>query len=490
MANFFGKGKTQTTPVRPTIKAAGTPCEASTSTLVQPDYKRVFHPFALKKDAELAPVNWFRGPQFYRLREHQLDGKNIIVIDDDEQQKDEDVFMVPSESAADLSHVPTAERLHNTLTDLIPSRNNRPLPKRSSSGLKTTPPVAVRTILAELNEAEVAGDDQAVRSLLNLLQDRKAIPAKVLIFKDDARPGYYGTWTRSSREVGPRTPFAKDVVAMDYTYDSGEEWEEESGDADDVVENQEEEDGDDEEVDSDLDSWLVDDDEVEEPGTPIEDRSGSPGFPYNLPVPPPPKRKAADSDPAKTSKKRKVVIPLVAFTKGPCWESTVGSCPYEPFKPYRIELLNDTPLSIDPFSFVSTEVDESHLSAPVASGSKAASDVTFVVPALPSRLTNSGGQIVAPKGDPSAPLPKKTQVIVPKTAFPEAHLPVLISKIQTLETGTISAIVEAVFHELKAHKVKKNSIEAKVKEIAEKAKDSDKGKIWVLKPGVSIPNVQ
>lgn len=400
--------------------------------------------------------------------------------------------------------------MRNTLTDLIPSRNNRALPKRSSSGLKTTPPVTVRTILAELNEAEVAGDDQAVRSLLNLLQDRKAIPAKVLIFKDDARPGYYGTWTRSSREVGPRTPFAKDVVAMDYTYDSGEEWEEESGDADDVVENQEEEDGDDEEADSDLDSWLVDDDEVEEPGTPIEDRSGSPGFPYNLPVPPPPKRKAADSDPAKTSKKRKVVIPLVAFTKGPCWESTVGSCPYEPFKPYRIELLNgesklmndphtlftdwpligfmmlDTPLSIDPFSFVSTEVDGSHLSAPVASGSKAASDVTFVVPALPSRLTNSGGQIVAPKGDPSAPLAKKTQVIVPKTVFPEAHLPVLISKIQTLETGTISAIVEAVFHELKAHKVKKNSIEAKVKEIAEKAKDSDKGKIWVLKPGVSV----
>ena len=187
-----------------------------------------------------------------------------------------------------------------------------------------------------MNEAEIAGDDQAVRSLLSLLRSRKDIPAKVLIFEDDARPGYFGTWTRPSREVGPRKPFAKDVVARDYAYDSGEEWEEEDG-GDDVVEDAEDEDAGADEPDSDLDSWLVDDDDVEDPGTPIDERDGSPGL-LDLP-PPPPKRKSGESEESK-GKRRKVVVQLVPFTKGPCWETSVGRCEYEPFNTYKIQLFN------------------------------------------------------------------------------------------------------------------------------------------------------
>lgn len=192
--------------------------------------------------------------------------------------------------------------------------------------------------MTQLNEAEIAGDDVLVRRLLNLLRNRNDIPSKVLVFTEDARPGYFGTWTRNSREVGPRTPFARDVVAMDYSYDSGEEWEEESGDADDVVEDDEEDAGT-EEVDSDLDDWLVEDDDEVEPGTPIEEREGSPDFfgPDFLPPPPAPKRKR-EAEP-KVAKKRKVV-PLVAFTKGPCWEPAIGQCEYELFNAYRIHLFN------------------------------------------------------------------------------------------------------------------------------------------------------
>lgn len=195
--------------------------------------------------------------------------------------------------------------------------------------------------MSQLNEAEVAGDDVQVRSLLALLRDRVRIPVKVLIFTEDARPGYFGTWTRTSREVGPRAPFARDVVSLDYAYDSGEEWEEESGEADDVVEDAEEEDAGEEE-DSDLDSWLVDDDEVEDPGTPIENRAGSPdvvlmGMP--VPVTAAPKRKV-EEEKTKRSKKRKVVVPLVPFTKGPCWEAKLGECSYEPFNPYRIQFFD------------------------------------------------------------------------------------------------------------------------------------------------------
>ena len=195
--------------------------------------------------------------------------------------------------------------------------------------------------MSQLTEAEVAGDDTEVRRLLSLLRSRHALPAKVLVFAEDARPGYFGTFTRSSREVGPRTPFARDVVAVDYTYDSGAEWaEEDAGDADDVVDGDgEEDDADDGEEDSDLDSWLVDDDAVEDPGTPIEERGGSPGFDF----PPPPqqgKRKKEEKERNGASKKRRVVVPLVPFAKGPEWEPVIGRCTYEPFNAYRIQLFN------------------------------------------------------------------------------------------------------------------------------------------------------
>ena len=195
--------------------------------------------------------------------------------------------------------------------------------------------------MAQLSEAEVLGDDVAVRHILSLLRSREEIPAKVFIFREDTRPGYFGTFTKSSSVVGPRTPFAKDAVAFDYSYDSGEEWEEE-GAGDDLMSADGSGDEVDSDADSELDDWLVDDDdEIADPGTPLSERLASP----NITGPPPPKRKVAptatDAAAEKKLKKRKVV-PLVAFTKGPCWENTIGHCEYEPFGSYRIHLLNGT----------------------------------------------------------------------------------------------------------------------------------------------------
>jgi chromatin assembly factor 1 subunit A len=188
----------------------------------------------------------------------------------------------------------------------------------------------------QLSEAEVAGDDHIVRQLLAKLQDRTLFPSKVFIFHEDARPGYYGTWTRSSRIIGPRRPLAKDLLIFDYGYDSGEEWEEEPAGEDVAEDDEEEEDA--EEPDSDADSWLVDDDEEVEPVNLDDFDSLKPPEIWDLP-PPPSKRKADDSE-KKNSKKRKVVVPLVAFAKGPCWEERIGECSYDPFKAYRIQLFN------------------------------------------------------------------------------------------------------------------------------------------------------
>lgn len=241
------------------------------------------------------------------------------------------------------------ERLTRILACLPPGLNP---PHRAGRPphLKTYNSLAVRGLMSQLSEAEVAGDDTEVRRLLALLRDRHAIPAKVFSFHEDARPGYFGTFTRSSREIGPRAPFKKDAVQVDYAYDSGEEWaEEDAGEADDVLDDGGEDDGGDEERDSDLDSWLVDDDEVEEPGTPLEERMSSPGFP-DIDLPPlnnsNGKRKAKeDKEKGEKSgggKKRKVVVPLVPFSKGPEWETAIGQCEYGPFKAYRIQLFNGT----------------------------------------------------------------------------------------------------------------------------------------------------
>jgi chromatin assembly factor 1 subunit A len=199
--------------------------------------------------------------------------------------------------------------------------------------------------MTRLSEAEVSGDTSAVRAILSHLQDRTRIPAKVLIFREDERPGYFGTFTKSSRLVKPRRPFARDDIATDYAYDSGAEWgEEEEGGGDDVLGDSDDE-RDDEEESDDLDGWLVDG-EDEEVVTPIEEREGLDSFPFP-PAPVPEgskvKRKAGkerETDTESKSKKRKVVVPLVPFIKGPCWETAIGECDYEPFNQYRIQLFN------------------------------------------------------------------------------------------------------------------------------------------------------
>lgn len=193
--------------------------------------------------------------------------------------------------------------------------------------------------MSQLSEAEIGQNDDLVRAIVDKLRDRTLFPAKALSFHTDARPGYFGTWTRSSRLIGPRTPLVKDTLVFDYGYDSGEEWEEEPvGDADDVVDDGEEEDGDGDEPDSDLESWLVNDDN--EPAISIRD---SPLL--DLTVATPILKRKADDAEKKGGKKRKVVLPLTPFAKGPVWESTIGQCNYDLFNPYRIQLFNGTFLS-------------------------------------------------------------------------------------------------------------------------------------------------
>ena len=168
---------------------------------------------------------------------------------------------------------------------------------------------------------------------MGLLEDRTAIPAKVFIFHEDTRPGYFGTWTRISSTIRPRRPFARDVVAIDYSYDSSEEWEEECpGEADDVADDNDDDDEGDVGEDSDADSWLVDDDNDDdvEAVVPVD---GADSVPF-------PKRRLEGANGTGNSYKKRRVVPLVPFIKGPVWDPSITKTAEEVFIPFRVRFFN------------------------------------------------------------------------------------------------------------------------------------------------------
>lgn len=154
--------------------------------------------------------------------------------------------------------------------------------------------------------------------------------------------------------MGPRIPLGQDPVALDYTYDSDAEWEDEDpNDGDDVQENddKDEEDGGGDD-DSEMDDWLVDDLEEEEDdgsvppddldifGSNVKMEIDMPSPFSKMPV------KAAGVNMLQPKKKkiksigRRFEKKLVPFSTGPHWEQVIGESSYEGFEKYQIEFLN------------------------------------------------------------------------------------------------------------------------------------------------------
>ncbi|KAJ3839465.1 chromatin assembly factor 1 subunit A-domain-containing protein [Lentinula raphanica] len=443
MKNFFTKAK-------PSLKASSSNVseskKAGPSTSLS-DFNRTFKPFVLKKGAQMAPINAF------------LEYKPMAGTQDDAIIVDEDESSTIASTSARVFHQSSQDRLSQILRTLPPpvaGPLKRP-PTSSTLRMKTYYPLAVRDVMKQLSEAEVLGDTSSVRRIHRQLADRTLFPSKIFIFSEDSRPGYYGTWTRSSKLIGARTPFAKDVLEIDYGYDSGEDWEEEpAGDADDVMDDAEDDLT--EDRDSDIDDWLVDDDEIEE------------GLPINEPELSVSAKRKAEFAHADTTKKRKVVVPLVPFAKGPCWETAIGQSE-STFHPFQIRLLNDTPFPVDPFTFVSNVVEQRKPAKTV--------ERSFAVPSLPNHVAQGStqGPDMGTSSTLATPAPRRP-AITPKTTFPDEHLPILLSQINTAQAANLTVLIEAVAQKLREHNVKKNAIEAKIREVGEKCKVR---KFWVVK---------
>lgn len=123
---------------------------------------------------------------------------------------------------------------------------------------------------------------------------------------------------------------------------------------------------------------------------------------------------------------------------------------------------------------MSTEIEDAEIAR--ANSKTAKTTDGFVIPSLPPYIAASSS--AASSSTPAVSTPPKRPPPAPKTTFPDAHLPALFNQINKLATSSLSYIVETLHQELKEHKVKKNSIEAKIREVAEKCKER---KVWILK---------
>ncbi|KAG9126371.1 hypothetical protein FRC07_003677 [Ceratobasidium sp. 392] len=403
------------TPARPAVT------RVKTDDVGLSDYDQAFKSFVVKKNTVRTPANRFA------------------------QVRAQLPTMAPSNS----------KELLRQFLDSAPAKQRHTISRSSRSQN-----LEVRAIMNELNDAEVLGDSKTVRRLTGLLTNRRVLPAKLFHFHENNKPAYYGTWTKSSPSIRARRPFGK-AESLDYDYDSDDDWEEE-GEGEAIVSDGS--DDDDSSSDDNEEGWLVDDDEVEEiPAEGAEELAEESSA----------KRKTDLATKNKESKRRKVEK-LAPFQKGPCWEAEIGQCSYEPFNAYRIQLLNDCPYPVDPFTFIS-ESSSSTIGATPASGFNTTQPAgTFAVPAPPTLVNDvETPGVLGPSNKANSFMRKATDPAGIKNPFPNTHLPELYGLIEGSEK-TLKGLVEDLYLALKRYPgVKKYAIEAKLREVADKGRSVD-----------------
>ncbi|TKY90407.1 hypothetical protein EX895_000405 [Sporisorium graminicola] len=302
------------------------------------------------------------------------------------------------------------------------------------------PPVSVREIKRIVTESDVLGGNaqEQAEKALDALQDRNKVQLKLLQFESDRRPGWYGTWTKSTNLIGPRCPLGQDPVSLDYSYDSDADWEEMGQvEGEDVQDGEEKEDDSvaDEDEDSEMDDWLVDDLEVEEEeeqqrlaAMEVDDDDDEvvEVNAKGLPVPPPAPSLAGTTNLLHPKKKKKVKLlgrrfdaKLVPFSTGPHWEAEFGKCDYELFSAYRIELLNDACFGLNPFTFTSSAEAVEICTAAATDDALAAGAVVDTPTKVRKAALPAGGVLAALWGDANASTPAAASLDT-STATPAA----------------------------------------------------------------------
>ncbi|KAB5531218.1 chromatin assembly factor 1 subunit A-domain-containing protein [Coniochaeta sp. 2T2.1] len=384
---------------------AGTPQKAETKEVSV--YEQMFKPFFVKEQVTLAPR--------FQMDEETKDLKTRIFEEYVSGKRGADIEVMPfdPEKALDLPFIVPRGGLYPSVRDIMAEWNDNSARK----------PVDLTT----------ESQNTQIRNTRRALQD---IPMKFLGFKEDVRPPYYGTVTSMPSSLASlrrlaRNPVAKDVIPLQYDYDSEAEWQEEDGEDVDLMDDEE----DDAENDEEMDDFLDDSEDV--------------GL----------------TRPA-------LVSGLEPESTGICWENRKRLGPKAHMYKFRMEFILETldhHYSIDPFSThywqpakPAPPATATHLAPSSAATSKPDSK------AMPPPAPTDAFKALGATATAASARPKTTSLA-----------PDMVEKLKELvmEKKSLSkvGIVELFNSE---NKVPKAAIKSAIDLIAEK-----KGKEWVLKGG-------
>ncbi|KAF9149514.1 hypothetical protein BG015_008704 [Linnemannia schmuckeri] len=219
-----------------------------------------FHPFHVKKNTALAPINRFASEPRSSIIDKELglgkaqqdSDKDAEMQNGDADMMDVDMEVAPSldTAAAKITLSTLFSRTRRTVgSDAAKPRTKKRLPQ-SARDMSVADVIQSGLLLQEDQ------DNDDMSSMLTW-KDIPALRMRLLQFAENYRPAYYGTWSKRSKSITGRRFLGKDTDLVDYDFDSEAEWEEDEegeecksddddDDADELGSEQEEE-----------DDWLV-----------------------------------------------------------------------------------------------------------------------------------------------------------------------------------------------------------------------------------------
>ncbi|KAM7221123.1 chromatin assembly factor 1 subunit rlf2 [Rhypophila decipiens] len=276
----------------------------------------------------------------------------------------------------------------------------------------------------------------------------KAVPVKSLKFREDVRPPYIGTVSGLptgvlSLEQVARNPLRKDVLPLNYDYDSEAEWIDDDGEDVDELDDEEE----DADSNEDMDDFL---DDSEDAGPARLLFSGG----------------------------------MEPVSSGLCWENDKWVNGTNEMDQYRLELIPEhleNHASIDPWSgeyFLPSGKDKSDSKAPSANQLSCSTSEAQIVPSAGAAQCATGNTKMAPPPVPSDAFQSLNSKATDKKPAQKLHADAQeeLKDFLRLKPDLSKVGVIEVFHANHRKKFPKTQIKASFEDLTEKA-----GKHWRLK---------
>ncbi|ORZ05750.1 hypothetical protein BCR41DRAFT_177258 [Lobosporangium transversale] len=318
-------------PITSSATKKDAPESSAKSDLSAPPLSELFHPFHIKKNTSLAPINQFTK----HISAEKIDEALDIKAGKDGDLSGMDVDMDLGHNVPKVAETKYARETVRSLFSRRPQskgvdaqQQEKKLPRHYKS---MTVSEAVRSGLLVQDE----GNDI---SYMLTWKDIPSLRMRLLQFAENYRPAYYGTWSRQSKRITGRRFLGKDTELVDYDFDSEAEWEEDE-EGEECKSDDDEEDVEDVGSDQDEeDDWLVPEGYLsEDEGLDAGEEGG------------------AEITSQRKSKevRRPALSQMTPIIVGPIFETVLGECSTHPvLEAYHVEFLGDYNIGMDMYHAV------------------------------------------------------------------------------------------------------------------------------------------